>query len=56
MRAATAATASPGWETYCQQPQYMGYTMDGSYAEYAVGFASHVVKVPEGVTRWMPPR
>ena len=38
-----------GWETYCRQPQYMGYTMDGSYAEYAVAYASHVVKVPEGV-------
>jgi propanol-preferring alcohol dehydrogenase len=38
-----------GWETYCQQPQYMGYTMDGGYAEYAVGYASHVVKVPEAV-------
>ena len=24
-----------GWETYCTSPQYMGYTMDGSYAEYA---------------------
>jgi alcohol dehydrogenase, propanol-preferring len=39
-----------GWETYCTSPQYMGYTMDGSYAEYAVGFASHVVRVPEGVS------
>ena len=39
-----------GWETYCQTPQYMGYTIDGSYAEYAVGYASHVVKVPEGVS------
>ena len=39
-----------GWETYCRSPQYMGYTMDGSYAEYAVGYTSHVVKVPEGVT------
>jgi alcohol dehydrogenase, propanol-preferring len=38
-----------GWETYCRQPQYMGYTMDGGYAEYAVGYASHVVKVPEGI-------
>jgi propanol-preferring alcohol dehydrogenase len=26
-----------GRETYCQTPQYMGYTIDGSYAEYAVG-------------------
>lgn len=39
-----------GWETYCQAPQYMGYTMDGGYAEYAIAYASHVVKVPEGVS------
>ncbi|MGH3506594.1 MAG: zinc-dependent alcohol dehydrogenase [Nocardioidaceae bacterium] len=39
-----------GAETYCTSPQYMGYTMDGSYAEYAVAYASHVVKVPEGVS------
>jgi alcohol dehydrogenase, propanol-preferring len=39
-----------GWETYCTSPQYMGYTMDGSYAQYAVGYASHVVRVPDGVS------
>jgi propanol-preferring alcohol dehydrogenase len=39
-----------GWETYCLSPQYMGYTMDGSYAEYTVAYASHVVKVPDKVT------
>jgi propanol-preferring alcohol dehydrogenase len=39
-----------GWETYCTSPQYMGYTIDGSYADYAVGYASHVVKVPDGVS------
>jgi propanol-preferring alcohol dehydrogenase len=39
-----------GRETYCQTPQYMGYTIDGSYAEYAVGYASHVVRVPDGVS------
>jgi propanol-preferring alcohol dehydrogenase len=39
-----------GHETYCQQPQYMGYTMDGGYAEYTVGFASHVVRVPDAVS------
>lgn len=39
-----------GWETYCQTPQYMGYTIDGSYAEYAIGYASHVVKVPPQVS------
>jgi propanol-preferring alcohol dehydrogenase len=39
-----------GWETYCPTPQYMGYTMDGGYAEYTLGYASHVVRVPDGVT------
>ncbi|MGF1666388.1 MAG: zinc-dependent alcohol dehydrogenase [Acidimicrobiia bacterium] len=39
-----------GRETYCQQPQYMGYTVDGGYAEYALGYASHVVLVPEAVS------
>jgi alcohol dehydrogenase, propanol-preferring len=39
-----------GWETYCTTPQYMGYTLDGSYAEYALGYASHVVNVPEGIS------
>lgn len=39
-----------GWETYCLTPQYMGYTMDGGYAEYAVAYASHVVKVPDLVS------
>ena len=39
-----------GWETYCTAPAYTGYTMDGSYAEYAVGYASHVVAVPDGVS------
>ena len=39
-----------GHETYCPTPQYMGYTIDGGYAEYAVGFASHVVRVPDGVS------
>jgi alcohol dehydrogenase, propanol-preferring len=39
-----------GWETYCRSPQYMGYTMDGGYADYTLGYASHVVKVPDGVS------
>lgn len=39
-----------GWETYCTSPAYMGYTMDGSYAEYAVAWASHVVPVPDAVS------
>jgi propanol-preferring alcohol dehydrogenase len=39
-----------GWETYCQTPQYMGYTMDGGYAEYTLAYASHVVQVPDAVS------
>src|SRR5690349_6113774 len=39
-----------GWEAYCTAPMYTGYTMDGSYAEYAVAYASHVVRVPDGVS------
>jgi propanol-preferring alcohol dehydrogenase len=39
-----------GWETYCTAPAYTGYTMDGSYAEYALGYASHAVPVPDGVS------
>jgi propanol-preferring alcohol dehydrogenase len=39
-----------GRETYCQSPEYMGYTIDGSYAEYTLAYASHAVPVPESVT------
>ena len=39
-----------GWETYCVAPEYMGYTMDGGYADYTLAYASHVVKVPQGIS------
>lgn len=39
-----------GTETYCVDPQYMGYTIDGGYAEYTIGYASHVVRVPDEVS------
>jgi alcohol dehydrogenase, propanol-preferring len=39
-----------GTETYCTSPQYMGYTRDGGYAEYTIGYASHVVRVPDAVS------
>ncbi|HSK27801.1 MAG TPA: zinc-dependent alcohol dehydrogenase [Jiangellales bacterium] len=39
-----------GWETYCPAPQYMGYTMDGGYAEFTLAYASHVVPVPDEVS------
>lgn len=38
-----------GWETLCPTQDMMGYTMNGSFAEYAVGYARHVVRVPDGV-------
>ena len=38
-----------GWETLCPNQQMMGYTMDGSFAEYAKAFGRYVVKVPEGI-------
>lgn len=40
------------WETYCLTPQYMGYTMDGGYADFTLAYASHVLKIPEGVS-WL---
>ncbi|WP_030174030.1 zinc-dependent alcohol dehydrogenase [Spirillospora albida] len=39
-----------GEETYCIAPAYMGYTMDGSYAQFTLAYASHAVKVPDGVS------
>jgi alcohol dehydrogenase, propanol-preferring len=39
-----------GWETLCEEQQNTGYSIDGSFAEYAVADASYVVPVPEGVS------
>jgi len=38
-----------GWETLCQQQLNAGYSINGSYGEYAKGFARYLGKVPEGV-------
>lgn len=38
-----------GWETLCEAQQNTGYSIDGGYAEYAVGDARFAVSVPEGV-------
>jgi propanol-preferring alcohol dehydrogenase len=38
-----------GWETLCKSQQDMGYSIDGGFAEYTVGYARHVVRVPDGV-------
>ncbi len=38
-----------GRETLCESQIDMGYGMDGSFAEYAVGYARHIVRVPDGI-------
>jgi alcohol dehydrogenase, propanol-preferring len=39
-----------GWETLCPSQQNSGYSIDGSYAEYAVADDRYVVSVPDGVS------
>jgi propanol-preferring alcohol dehydrogenase len=38
-----------GWETLCESQQNMGYSMNGGFAEYTVGYARHAVRVPDGI-------
>lgn len=38
-----------GRETLCLDQLNTGYSINGGFAEYAVGYARHVVKVPEGI-------
>lgn len=38
-----------GWETLCESQRNTGYSVDGSYAEYAKASAAYVVKVPDGI-------
>lgn len=39
-----------GWETLCEEQRNTGYSIDGSFAEYAVADAKFVVPVPDAVT------
>lgn len=39
-----------GWETLCQTQENSGYSIDGTYAEYAVASADYVVAVPDAVS------
>jgi alcohol dehydrogenase, propanol-preferring len=39
-----------GRETLCESQRNTGYSMDGGHAEYALGYARHIVKVPDGVS------
>src|SRR5579884_933238 len=38
-----------GRETLCLEQENMGYSIDGSFGEYATAFARYVVKVPDGI-------
>jgi propanol-preferring alcohol dehydrogenase len=38
-----------GRETLCREQLNTGYALDGSFAEYALGYARHVVRVPDGI-------
>lgn len=38
-----------GRETLCESQLNTGYALDGGFADYAVGYARHVVPVPDGV-------
>ncbi|MGM8849387.1 alcohol dehydrogenase AdhP [Salinicola sp. V024] len=38
-----------GWETLCESQNMSGYTVNGSFAEYATGNADYVARLPDGV-------
>jgi propanol-preferring alcohol dehydrogenase len=38
-----------GWETLCESQLNMGYSIDGGFAEFTLGYARHVVPVPEEI-------
>jgi propanol-preferring alcohol dehydrogenase len=38
-----------GRETLCLEQMNMGYALNGGFAEYALGYARHVVRVPDGI-------
>src|SRR6201994_4572480 len=38
-----------GWETLCETQNDSGYTVNGSFAEYAIGSEAYVARLPERV-------
>jgi len=45
----TCRYCNSGRETLCLQQLNTGYAIDGGFADYAIGYARHVVRVPDGV-------
>ncbi|MBC9733410.1 alcohol dehydrogenase AdhP [Nocardioides marmotae] len=39
-----------GWETLCEEQQNTGYSIDGTFAEWALADATYAVRVPEGIS------
>lgn len=39
-----------GWETLCAKQENSGYSVNGSFAEYAVADASYLGRIPDGVS------
>ena len=38
------------WETVCPNAQFGGYTRNGGFAEYVIGDANYVARIPTGIT------
>lgn len=38
-----------GWETLCPSQHNSGYSVNGSFAEYTVGSADYVARLPDGL-------
>lgn len=38
-----------GWETLCESQKNTGYSIDGSFGEYATAYGRYVVVVPDGI-------
>jgi propanol-preferring alcohol dehydrogenase len=38
------------WETVCPDAQFGGYTRNGGFAEYVIGDANYVARIPSGIT------
>src|SRR6202790_2831471 len=39
-----------GWETFCKEQQYSGYSVDGSFAQYALGQADYLGRIPKSLS------
>lgn len=37
-----------GWETLCEHQRNSGYSVNGTFAEYAIGSANYVARLPQG--------